>query len=176
MNKNETQMIPTKNPEFFLRMSTPDDCGLVVDYMRKLGTFQKMRDAIVATPEGIRRLLEQGRGEAIFGYYQGKLVAMMYYCENSSAFIGQSGIYIDGLYVDEEMRGKGLGNILIAFISNLALERGHKRLEWGCLDWNEPAIQLYRKLGAKCVDIMRIYRFNEETMHSVGERFYTPVK
>lgn len=167
--KNE--LIATSNPEFFIRVGTPDDCELVVKFMRKLGTYQKMRDAIVATPTGIRHLLEEGRGEAIFGIYHDKVVAMMYVYENSSAFIGESGMYLDGFYIDEKMRGKGLGTIMMAYFSKLALERGHKRLEWGCLDWNEPSLQFYRNLGAKEMDIMHIYRFNEKTMRDVATKF-----
>jgi len=156
--------IATKDPRFSLRFATPDDAELLLDFMHKLGTFQKMRDKIIATEVGLRQLLSQGKGEAIFGDYDGKTVGFAYFCQTSSAFIGQSGLYIDGFLVDESMRFKGLGKIMMAFMAKLALERGCQRLEWGCLDWNEPSIKFYRDLGAHSVDIMTIYRFGPEQL------------
>lgn len=152
-------LIATKNPQFFLRLATPDDAGLVVRFMQKLGAYQKMADKITATEDGIRQLLANNRGEAVFGSYNGELVGFVYFCQTSSAFTGQTGLYIDGFLVDDAMRFKGLGKIMMAFMSRLALERGCQRLEWGCLDWNEPTIAFYKSLGASSVDIMTIYRF-----------------
>ena len=165
------EFIQTSKPEFTLRFATPDDAGLVLRYMRKLGTFQKMSDKITATEADFHRLLSEGRGETIFGQYDGETVAFIYFYQNSSAFTGQTGLYIDGFLVDEAMKGKGLGKIMMAYMSQLALERDYQRLEWGCLDWNEPAINFYRKLGAYSVDEMRIYRFGPEQLESNAVSF-----
>lgn len=156
--------IATKEPGFSLRFATPEDAGLLLDFMRQLGSYQKMLDKIIATEDGLRQLLSQGKGEAIFGDYNGKTVGFVYFCQTSSAFIGQTGLYIDGFLVDESVRFKGLGKIMMAFMSKLALERGCQRLEWGCLDWNTPTIDFYKKLGAYSVDIMTIYRFAPEQL------------
>jgi len=165
------EIIKTKDPNFTLRFATPEDAVLVVEYMRKLGTYQKMRDKITATEEGMRKILSENKGEAIFGDYNGQTVAFMYFFNNSSAFIGQTGIFIDGFYVDETIRFKGLGKIMIAFVSKLAIERGCQRLEWGCLDWNETSIKFYRELGAFSVDIMTIYRFAADTLKERADEF-----
>lgn len=159
-------MIPTKDPKFTLRFATPHDAGLVLAFMRKLGTYQKMAGKIVATEEGLRSLLATQKGEAVFGSYNGETVAFAYFCQTSSAFIGQSGMYIDGLLVDESMRGKGLGKIIMAWLSKLAVERGCKRLEWACLDWNQPGIAFYKGLGAYSVDGMTIYRFAPDVLQA----------
>lgn len=163
--------IQTKNPKFTLRFATPDDAGLVVTYMRKLGEYQKMLDKITATEEGVHKILSEGKGEAIFGDYDGETVAFLYFYQNSSAFIGQTGFYIDGFYVEESMRFKGLGKIMMSFISKLALERGCQRLEWGCLDWNEPTVKFYKNLGAVGVDIMTIYRFSPDILKETAAQF-----
>lgn len=165
------EVIKTKNPRFTLTFATTEDAGLVVEYMRKLGTYQKMCDKITATEEGIRKILSERKGEAIFGSYDGQVVAFCYFCHNSSAFIGETGIYIDGFYIDETMRFKGLGKVMMAFISKLAIERGCKRLEWGCLDWNEPSIKFYREMGAISVDTMTIYRFNLDKLKETADQF-----
>lgn len=163
--------IATQDPRFSLRFATPDDAGLLLDFMHRLGTYQKMRDKITATEAGLRQLLSQGKGEAIFGEYDGQPVGFAYFCQTSSAFIGQSGLYIDGFLVDESMRFKGLGKIMMTFMAKLALERGCQRLEWGCLDWNEPTIRFYRNLGAHSVDIMTIYRFSPEQLKTNAALF-----
>ncbi len=112
------EFIQTSKPEFTLRFATPDDAGLVLSYMHKLGTYQKMRDKITATEADFHRLLSEGRGETIFGQYDGETVAFIYFYQNSSAFTGQTGLYIDGFLVDEAMKGKGLGKIMMAICHN----------------------------------------------------------
>lgn len=156
--------ISTKTPRFSLRYAKPEDAALVVEYMKKLGAYQKMLDKITATESGIRKLLATQGGEAIFGLYDGEIVGFAYFYQNSSAFTGQSGLYIDGFLIDPAMRGKGLGKIMLSFLSKLTIERGCKRLEWGCLDWNEPTITFYRNMGAYSVDEMTIYRFSPEQL------------
>ena len=164
-------VIPTQDPRFSLRFATPDDAGLVLAFMQKLGSYQKMADRIVATEAGLRSLLAARRGEAIFGSYAGETVAFAYFCQTSSAFIGQSGLYIDGFFVDASMRFKGLGKIMMAYLSRLAVERGCKRLEWACLDWNQPSIDFYKGLGAYSVDGMTIYRFAPDTLQANAALF-----
>ena len=141
--------------------------------MRKLGSYQKILDRIVATEEGLRALLATGKGEAIFGDYDGTTVAFAYFCHTSSAFIGQAGIYIDGLFVEDSVRSKGLGKIMMAYLSHLAVERGCNRLEWACLDWNEPTISFYKSLGAYGVDGMTIYRFSPEVLRTNAQAHIT---
>lgn len=153
---------------FSIRKAVPEDAALAVDFMRKLGTYQKMRAGVTATEEGIHRLLEEGAGEAIFGELDGKTVAFLYYYNNSSAFIGEKSIYIDGFYVDEEFRGHGLGEKMMQYMARTALERGCGRLEWGCLDWNTPALNFYEKFGAKGVDIMTIYRLTPDKIQKLA--------
>jgi GNAT superfamily N-acetyltransferase len=163
--------IKTKDPKFTFRFAKPDDGGLVVEYMRKLGTYQKMRDKITATEEEMCKILSEKRGEAIFGDFDGETVVFAYFYSNSSAFIGQRGIFIDGFYVEEKMRFKGLGKITMAFIASLAVERGCQRLEWGCLDWNESSIKFYKEMGAVGVDNMRIYRFAPDKLTEIANKF-----
>ena len=77
----------------------------------------------------------------------------------------------DAFYIDETMRFKGLGKIMMAFMSKLAITRGCKRLEWGCLDWNQKAVKFYKELGAASVDPMTIYRFSPDVLKENANRF-----
>lgn len=163
--------IHTKDPNFFLRIATPEDADLVVRFMKKLGAYQNMADQITSTPERIERLLVSKQGEAVFGVYDGDMVGFAYFHEKSSAFTGRSGLYIDGFQIDESMRGRGLGNIMMQFLSKTALDRGCEMLEWGCLDWNTPAIEFYQNIGAYCLNTMRIYRLSPEDLKVTARLF-----
>lgn len=164
-------LISTKDPRFLLRTATPDDAALVVDFMKKLGAYQKMADKITATAQDIHQLLAGKKGEAVFGLYDSQPVGFVYFYQTSSAFTGQSGIYIDAFLVDDAMRGRGLGKTMMAFLSKLALDRGCQRLEWGCLDWNLPTIGFYKSLGATAVDAMTIHRFGPEQLKANAAAF-----
>jgi len=165
------ESIKTKNPKFTITFAKPEDAHLIVDYMKKLGEYQKMIDKITIEEDEISKILAENRGEAIFGNYNGEIVGFAYFYNNSSAFIGQRGIYIDAFYVDETMRFKGLGKIMIAFIAQTAISRGCKRLELGCLDWNEPSIKLYKEMGAVSIDNMTIHRFMPEKLKEIADQF-----
>jgi len=156
--------IPTKNSKFYLRMAKPEDSELIVNFMKKLGKFQKMEESIIVTPKRIKKLLMEQLGEAVFGYYENNIVSFAYFYKKSSAFTGRSGIYIDGFLVDDSMRGKGLGTIMFQFLSKYSVDNDCELLEWGCLDWNNEAIEFYKKQGAYCVDTMRIYRLSPESL------------
>jgi len=160
------EKIKTRNPDFLIQHAAADDAELVVQYMRKLGVYQKMADKITATVPEIRRLLEENLGEALFGFYNGELVGFAYFCQKSSAFTGRSGLYIDGFLIDAHVRYQGLGKIMMGYLSKLALDRDCQLLEWGVLDWNSPTIEFYRSLGAYSVDEMTIYRFTPDDLKS----------
>lgn len=168
---NPMNVIPTKDPRFSLRFAKPEDARFVVSFMKKLGAYQKMEDKIIATDDGIRKLLADKRGEAVFGIYDGEMVGFAYFCQTSSAFTGQTGLYLDGFLIDAAMRFKGLGKIMMSFMSKLALERGCQRLEWGCLDWNEPTIKFYKELGANSMDSMTIYRLAPDQLRANAAMF-----
>lgn len=163
--------ITPPNPDLLIRKATSEDAELVVEYMKKLGSYQKMADKITATPPQIKRLLDEKLGEAIFGYYQGEVTAFAYFCEKSSAFTGRSGLYIDGFFVDSEVRHQGFGKVIMGYLCHLALERDAQFLEWGVLDWNTPTIEFYKSLGAYSVDEMTIFRFTPDVLKSNASSF-----
>lgn len=165
------QNIKTPNPDFLIRHAISEDAELVVEYMKKLGAYQKMADKITATSPQIKRLLDEKLGEAIFGYYKGNITGFAYFCEKSSAFTGRSGLYIDGFLVDSEVRHQGFGKIIMGYLCSLALERGCQFLEWGVLDWNTPTIEFYRSLGAYSIDEMTIFRFTPDVLKSNASSF-----
>lgn len=161
----------TLDPEFFIRHASLDDAELVVHYMQKLGAYQKMADKITATAPQIRRLFTEKLGEAVFGIYKSEIVGFAYFFQKSSAFTGRSGLYIDGFYLDDQVRNLGLGKIVMGYLCKLALDRNCQMMEWGVLDWNAPTIAFYKSLGAYSVDEMTVYRFTPSDLAS-NVRFF----
>ena len=163
--------ISSQNPNFSLRMATPEDAPLIVIFMKRLGKYQKMEDAIIATPERIKNLLNKGLGKAVFGMYKDKIISFAYFHLKSSAFTGKKGLYIDGFFVDEHIRNEGIGKITFQYLAKYSIDKSCEFLEWGCLDWNISAIRFYEKLGAYCINNMRIYRLSPETLAQNAQEF-----
>ena len=90
---------------------------------------------------------------------------------NFSTFLGKPGIYLEDLYVNPEMRGKGFGNVMLAYLAQLALERHCGRLEWWVLDWNESAVQFYKSFGAVPMDDWTVFRVTGETLRRLADKF-----
>lgn len=156
--------IPTKNPDFSLQMATPKDAQLIVSFIKKLAKYQKMEDLVISTPKSIEKLLKEKLGEAIFGIYKGDIIAFAYFHQKSSAFTGRKGLYIDAFFVDDCVRGKGLGKIIFQYLTKYSQDIACEYLEWVCLDWNKPAIEFYEKFGANCIDNLRVYRLSPEDL------------
>ena len=163
--------IPTCDPGFFIRHATPDDAALILYFMQTLGAYQQMADQITATEATLHRLLASGHGEAFFGLVDGKPVGMLFFSATCSAFTGRSGLFIDAFVLESNTRQRGFGQIMMDYLSSLCMQRGGLMLEWGCLDWNAPAIAFYQKMGAYCLDTMRIYRISPDDMQASADRF-----
>ena len=99
-----------------------------------------------------------GEGEVLFVCEGGREVGFALYFHNFSTFLGRAGIYLEDIFVLPEHRHKGYGKALLKRLAEITVERGCGRLEWACLDWNEPSIGFYRSLGAVPMDEWTIYR------------------
>lgn len=168
MNK----LINTAMDGFKLRFADENDTALILGFIKELAEYENLLDQVVATEEGLREsLFEKKAAEVIIGEYEGAPVGFALFFHNYSTFLGQAGLYLEDLYVKPEMRGKGFGKIILSFLAKLALERNCGRLEWWVLDWNEPSIQFYKKLGAVPMDEWTVYRVTGETLKELGEKF-----
>ena len=162
--------VPTTNPRLNMAHATPQDAPLVLAFLVKLMTYQKMPDEVTATPDRIARLLRDGHAEAVFAKWDGVPVGLLFFSPTSSAYTGRTGLFIDCFYVDQGLRGQGIGKAMMAYLSQLSLDRGGEMLEWGCLDWNQPTIDFYESLGAYCLDTMRIYRLPPDRLAALEKQ------
>lgn len=149
----------TKYQELKIRFAVEDDVTLILDFIKGLAEYEKLSDEVVATEELLREFLFRRKvAEVIIGEYEGKPVGYSLFFYNFSTFLGRPGIYVEDVYIKPEYRGRGLGRSFFIFLAKLALERGCGRLEFSCLDWNEPSIKFYKNLGAFSLEEWSTYR------------------
>lgn len=143
-----------------IRPATPADVPLVLALVRELAEYEKAPDQVVATESNLREDLFGPRPacEAIIGELEGVPQGFALFFHNYSTWVGRRGIYLEDLYVRPAARGKGLGKALFLRVARLAHERGCRRLDWAVLDWNTPAIEFYRSLGAASLDEWTTFR------------------
>jgi GNAT superfamily N-acetyltransferase len=158
-----------------IRFANENDCGLILDFIQQLALYEKMSDQVVATQELLREwIFEKKKAEVIFGCLDGKEIGFAVFFHNFSTFLGRAGIYLEDLFVLPEYRGKGYGKALLKKLAQITVQRGCGRLEWACLDWNQPGIDFYRSLGAAPMDEWTTYRLTGDTLLSTASPSATP--
>ena len=157
-------------PKLTFRFAQPEDTGLILQFIRELADYEKMLDQVIATEELLREeLFGKRHAEVLFAQLDGQEVGFALFFHNFSTFLGRSGIYLEDLYVRPEHRGLGCGKGLLKQLAQLALERGCGRLEWACLDWNQPSIDFYLSTGAQPMNEWTVYRLTGETLARMAE-------
>jgi len=159
-----------KSEQFKIRPAKESDVKLILQFIKGLGEYEKLSHEVVATEEKLRKtLFKQKMAEVIIGEYNNEPVGFALFFHNYSTFLGQAGIYLEDLFVLPEMRGKGFGKTMLKHLAKLAVERDCGRLEWACLDWNEPSICFYKGIGAKALDDWTVYRVTGETLRQMAK-------
>lgn len=152
------------------RPAVPGDEELILTFIRALADYEKMSDQVVATRSILREwLFEKKTAEVIFAEAEGKAVGYALFFHNFSTFLGRAGVYLEDLFVLPEERGKGYGKALLKELARITVERGCGRLEWSCLDWNQPSIDFYtKKMRAVPMDEWTVYRLTGETLEEAA--------
>ena len=150
--------------------ATPADVALIYELMRGLAIYEKIEHEFVSKPEALdRALFGEGRAaEALVGRLDGKPVGFALFYPTYSTFAGRINLWLEDLFVLPEARGSGVGGALLARLAAIAVERGAGALEWDVLDWNEPAIGFYRRLGATPSDEWTTFRLVGDALARVA--------
>jgi GNAT superfamily N-acetyltransferase len=157
-------------PDLKIRLATQNDTALILQFIKELAEYEHMLNEVVATEDILNEFLfEQKKAEVIIGEYKQQPVCFALFFHNFSTFLGRPGIYLEDLYVKPEMRGKGFGRMVLSYLARLAKERKCGRLEWSCLDWNEPSISFYKKMGARPMEEWTVYRVQDETLDKLAD-------
>lgn len=148
------------------------DVPLILSFIKELAEYERMAHEVRATVELLRESLfgERAMAEVRIAYDDERAVGFALFFHNFSTFMGRPGIYLEDLYVQPHARGKGVGRALLADLARLAKERGCARLEWAVLDWNEPAINFYKGLGAVPMDEWTIFRVTGDSLDALAAK------
>jgi GNAT superfamily N-acetyltransferase len=155
-----------------IRAAAPADVGAVHALMYELAEFEKLTHLFTGTPEGLTEALFGTRpaAEALVAEDAGRIVGYALFFHNYSTFLARRGLYLEDLYVQPSQRGSGLGTAMLRALAAIAVERQCGRFEWTVLDWNQPAISFYEKMGATVLPEWRVVRVAGEAL----ERLATP--
>jgi GNAT superfamily N-acetyltransferase len=153
-----------------IRPATEADLGTIEELIRALAEYERMADEVVMDAELLRKGLFGDRpyAEVLIAEVDDEAVGFALFFHNFSTFLGRPGIYLEDLFVKPEHRGSGLGKALLKRLAEIAVERDCGRMEWAVLDWNEPSIGFYKKLGARPNDDWTVYRLTGEALQKLA--------
>ncbi len=143
-----------------LREATPADVPTILGFIKELAVYEKLEHQVVATEALLHEHLFGSRpaAEVVIAELDGRPVGFALYFQNFSTFVGRPGLFLEDLYVQPHARGHGVGKALLVHLAKLAVARGAGRFDWNVLDWNEPAIAFYQRLGATVLPDWRTCR------------------
>ena len=154
-----------------IRPATSADLSLIAQFIRDLAEYEKLAHEVRFDEAVLGERLFGARpyAEVLIGEIDGSPQGFALFFHNFSTFEGKPGVYLEDLFVRPEARGSGLGKALLAALAQIAIERDCARLEWWVLDWNDPAIRFYKKLGAKPMDEWTTFRVDGDTLHAIAK-------
>lgn len=155
---------------FTIRQANINDVSTILSFIKALAEYEDMSDQVVATEELLKEwLFEKKKAEVLLAMEGDTAVGFALYFYNFSTFLGRAGIYLEDLFVKKEYRGKGYGKALLKELARIAVSQGCGRLEWCCLDWNQPSIDFYLSLGARPLDDWKQYRVTGDTLKALAK-------
>jgi GNAT superfamily N-acetyltransferase len=153
-----------------IRPATEADLGTIEELIRALAVYERLADEVLMDAELLRKGLfgHHPYAEVLIAEVDAEPVGFALFFHNFSTFVGRPGIYLEDLFVKPEHRGTGIGRALLKRLAEIAVERDCGRLEWAVLDWNEPAIGFYKKLGARPNDDWTVFRLAGESLRQLA--------
>jgi GNAT superfamily N-acetyltransferase len=158
--------------ELILRPAEPGDEQTLFDLILALAEYEKLSHAVIGSADALKEHLFGSKTyiEAILAEYAGRAVGFALFFHNYSTFLTKPGIYLEDLFVLPEYRRKGIGKAIFSYLARLAVSRDCGRLEWSVLDWNEPAIAFYQRMGASVLPDWRICRVTGDSLTQLATK------
>ena len=154
-----------------IRNANINDSATILGFIKELAEYENMSNHVVATEELLKQnIFEKKLTEVIIAEFDNKPVGFALFFHNFSTFLGKGGIYLEDLYVQPAMRGKNIGKTLLSSLAKLAVERDCGRLEWSCLNWNEPSIKFYKSQGAIPMNEWTVYRVTGNELNELASK------
>jgi GNAT superfamily N-acetyltransferase len=155
-----------------IRQAAPGDEQLVFDYVCKLADYESLRHEVEATVADIRESLFGATPRAVcdLAFWNDEPAGFALWFYNYSTFRGRAGIYLEDLFVDDAMRGRGIGKALLQHLAKRCVDEGLPRLQWWVLDWNAPSIEFYKSLGAVPQDEWTVFRVSGDALEKLAAK------
>lgn len=155
---------------FVIRDAVESDVPRIMELINELAEYEKLTHELVATEDSLREMLfgDRPAAEAMMAECDGKPAGYAIFFSNCSTFLGRAGIYLEDVYVRPHLRGKGIGKAMLVRLAQIATQRKCGRLEWSVLNWNTPAIEFYKSIGAKPLDEWTMFRLTGESLHTLA--------
>ena len=161
----------TRQSKFEIRPPRVEDVPIILQLIRDLATYERAPNDVTATEEQLSDVLfgKKPAAEVLLAFENERPIGFAVFFHNFSTWLGRPGLYLEDLFVKPEAGGKRYGPALLVDLAKIARERGCGRMEWAVLDWNDPAIQFYRKLGAKPMDEWTVFRLTSDGIAKLAE-------
>jgi GNAT superfamily N-acetyltransferase len=154
--------------EFRIRATDIDDAGLVLSYIKKIASYEKLSDLVVADVEDIKRsIFEKKQAEVVIAEVDGNPIGFMLYFFSYSTFWGRANLYLEDLFIDEAYRHQGYGKLMFKALAKIAVKNECKRIDWMCLDWNQKSIEFYQSIGAKPLNEWITFRLEDQEINKL---------
>lgn len=146
------------------------DIDTLHKYIYMLGKYQRMAESSVTiSKETLKKQIGDKTLESVIAFLDGEPVGIGLFYTLASGFTGGTSMFLNIYYVEEHLRGKGIGKAIMAYLSKLSLERGYERIEWLCLNWNEPSLKFYRGIQSREIDTVITFRLMPDDMKRLNE-------
>ncbi|MFK5883402.1 MAG: GNAT family N-acetyltransferase [Candidatus Izemoplasma sp.] len=156
---------------FIIRKTTIEDVNIIFNFIKDLAKYEKMSHLVSATAEDLKvNIFQKKHAEVVIVEVDNKPIGFALFFHNFSTFKGGPGLYLEDIFIKEEMRGNGYGKSVLQYLANIAVERKCQRFEWSCLDWNSNAIKFYEGLGAVMQDEWKIFRLSGNNLNIMANK------
>ncbi len=159
-----------------IRTSTPDDVPLIQQFIRDLAEYERSPESAVATQEDLMRdgFGPEPKYRCLIAEWNGEPAGFAFFFYNYSTWQGRPGLYLEDLFVKPKFRGKGIGKSLLLHLAKIAVAENCGRFQWQVLDWNTPAIDFYKSLGAEMMSEWLTMRVEGENIRKLAELAESP--
>lgn len=166
-------LISTPDPHIKIRIAEKEDTPLILAFIKELAEYERLSHEVTTNEINLQKTLFEGRkvAEVLIAEYREQAAGFALFFHNFSTFLGKPGIYLEDLFVKPELRGNGIGKMLLTYLTKIATERDCGRIDWWVLDWNEPAIDFYENLGAKAMREWTVFRLEEKRISEMAKSF-----
>lgn len=153
-----------------IRAATPEDVPVVLALIRALAEYEQLSHEVQATEASLRASLfgDRPQAEAVIARVDGTPAGFAVFFHNYSTFLGRRGLYLEDLFVLPNYRRRGVGRTLLSHVAAIAVARECGRMEWAVLDWNAPAIRVYRGVGARPMDEWTVFRLTGDDLRRLA--------